>query len=129
MIWVSEVRPALYEYGAIVQVPYETGEATLAAAVARVMKLQRLKLENERQRQRVERFDHVMRIVSEVRHAVSSPLTSLLAESELTLMDSHQLNEEQHRSLTTMQLMSQRIRDLMMKLQALDLSGGRPEDG
>ena len=128
VIWAPELRPELYEYGAIVQVPREVGEATLAAVVGRVVKLQRLKLENSRQRQRVERFDHVMRIVSEVRHAVSSPLTSLLAESELMLMDSDQLNEEQHRSLTTMQLMSQRIRDLMMKLHELDKSGGRSTD-
>ena len=129
VIWVSDLRPDLYEYGAMVQVPYQAQEAALAAVVAHVMSLQRLKLENARQRQRVERFDHVMRVVSEVRHAVSGPLTSLLAESELMLMDSHQLNEEQNRSLTTMQLMSQRIRDLMMKLQELDLSGGRSEDG
>ncbi len=121
LLWISGLRPNLYECGAVVQIPYEVGEATLVSVAERLIANQRLKFENERQRGRVERFDHVMHTVSEVRHALSGPITSLLAEAELLLMDGHKLNEEQRRGVKTMQLMSQRIRDLLKRLQDLDL--------
>ena len=62
-----------------------------------------------------------MRVVSEVRHAASSPLTSLLAEAEMMLLDADQLSDEQTRSLETMQSMSHRMRDLLKQLKDLNL--------
>jgi signal transduction histidine kinase len=121
IIWTSEVRPALIEYGAIVQIPHEAGELALATAAERLLVLQRLKDEREKERERVERLDHIMQVVSEVRHAVNSPLTSLLAEAELMLMDADQFSEEHRRSLKTMQSMSHRVRDLIKQLQHLKL--------
>ncbi len=121
LIWVSETRPPLFECGVFVQVPIAAGEKALALAARRLLDFQRLKLENEQQRHRVERYDHVMRVVSEVRRDIGSPLTSLLAETELMLGDAGQLTEEQRHSLSTMQSMSQRIRELMKRLQDMTL--------
>ncbi|MEE8519983.1 MAG: histidine kinase dimerization/phospho-acceptor domain-containing protein [Gemmatimonadota bacterium] len=121
LIWVSEIRPPLFECGVFVQIPIACGEKALALAAQRLLDFQRLKLENEQQRHRVERYDHVMRVVSEVRRDIGSPLTSLLAETELMLEDAGQLTEEQRHSLSTMQSMSQRIRELMKRLQDMTL--------
>lgn len=121
LLWVPEPVPALFEYGAFVQVPYAAGEKTLATVAERLIGEQRMKLDMDSQRERLARYDHVMRVVSEVRHAVSSPLTSLLAEAELMLLDGDQLSDEQRSSLETMQSMSHRIRDLLKRLKELNL--------
>ncbi len=121
LLWVPEPNPTLFEHGAVVQVPYSASEKTLAIVAQRLIEQQRMKLDMDAQRDRLARYDHVMRVVSEVRHAASSPLTSLLAEAELMLLDADQLSDEQTRSLETMQSMSHRMRDLLKRLKDLNL--------
>lgn len=66
--------------------------------------------------------DHLERIseaVNDVRHAINSPLTAILAEVELMLMDADALNEEQVGGLRTIEEMAHRIRDLTARLKTV----------
>jgi signal transduction histidine kinase len=61
-------------------------------------------------------LSRVLEVVRDVRHEINSPLTAIMAEAELLLMDAEQLNQEQVQSLTTIVAMARRIRDLNAQL-------------
>ncbi len=52
-------------------------------------------------------------------HAISSPLTAILAEVELMLMDADDLNAEQVGGLRTIEEMALRIRHLSSQLKTI----------
>jgi signal transduction histidine kinase len=65
------------------------------------------------------RFEHVKRVVRNVRHEVGTPLTAIMAEAELLLMDAEQLTAEQTRSVEAIGAMARRIRDLVAQLESI----------
>ncbi len=66
-----------------------------------------------------EHLERISEAVGDVRHAISSPLTAILAEVELMLMDADDLNEEQVSGLKTIEEMAHRIRDLTAQLKTI----------
>ncbi len=123
VLWVSQVQPELLVYGALVQIPYSTDDAALVEAVERLANVQRLKESTARDSERVKRLDHVFDVVRSVRHEINSPLTAVMAETDLLLMDGDRLSTEQKRSLATIAEMASRIRDLCVRLRELDTDG------
>ena len=123
VLWVSRVQPELLVYGALVQIPYSTDDGALVEAVKRLANVQRLKENNARDSERVKRLDHVFEVVRNVRHEINSPLTAVMVEADLLLMDGDQLSKDQQRSLETIVEMASRIRDLCTRLRELDRDG------
>ena len=123
VLWVSHVQPELLVYGALVQIPYSTDDAALVEAVKRLANVQRLKEDTARDSERVKRLDHVFDVVRSVRHEINSPLTAVMAETDLLLMDGDRLSRDQKRSLETISEMAKRIRDLCSRLRELDTDG------
>jgi signal transduction histidine kinase len=66
------------------------------------------------------RLARVADAVRRVRHDINSPLTAIMAETDLLLMDAEDLTEEQRRSLETIAGMARRIRDLLAELRAIN---------
>lgn len=64
-------------------------------------------------------LERVKRVVRNVRHEVGTPLTAIMAEAELLLMDADQLSAEQTRSVEAIGVMARRIRDLVAQLEAI----------
>jgi len=64
-------------------------------------------------------LERVKRVVRNVRHEVGTPLTAIMAEAELLLMDADQLSAEQTRSVEAIGAMARRIRDLVAQLEAI----------
>lgn len=64
-------------------------------------------------------LERVKQVVRHVRHAVGTPLTAIMAEAELLLMDADQLNTEQTRSVEAIGAMARRIRDLVAQLEEI----------
>ncbi len=64
-------------------------------------------------------LERISEAVSDVRHAINSPLTAILAEVELMLMDADDLNDEQVRGLKAIEEMAGRIRDLVAQLKTI----------
>lgn len=119
VLWVPELQLELLDYGVFVQIPYTASDRVLAAAVQRLAEAQRAKSEIGKTRGQAGRFRHVVSIVRDVHHEVNSPLTAIIAETQLLLMDADQLSTEQRRSLETIEAMAQRIRDLLRQLEGL----------
>ncbi len=69
------------------------------------------------------RFEKVNRIVRDIRHEIGTPLTAIMAETELLLMDADQLSAEQTRSVEAIGAMARRIRDLMAQLEGITFDG------
>lgn len=67
------------------------------------------------------RLELLTRAVKDVRHDISTPLTAILAETELLLMDVDQLNAEQRRGVEAIGEMARRIRDLVSRLEEVKL--------
>lgn len=123
VLWVPDVQPDLLVYGALVQIPYSTDDDALVEAVRRLATVQQLKADNARDSQRVKRLDHVFGVVRDVRHEINGPLTAVMAETDLLLMDGDQLSLEQKRGLQTIGEMTDRISDLCARLRELDTEG------
>ncbi len=66
-----------------------------------------------------EKLRRVLAAVSHARHEINNPLTSILAETQLLLMDAATLAPEVQRSAKTVQEMAMRIRDVVRALQDL----------
>ncbi len=64
-----------------------------------------------------ERLERYVELVREVRHEINNPLTSLLAEAQLMLMDEDQLSSEQKRAVKVIEEQAQRIRELVRRLE------------
>lgn len=64
-------------------------------------------------------LERVKRVVRNVRHEIGTPLTAIMAEAELLLMDADQLSAEQTRSVEAIGAMARRIRDLVAQLEAI----------
>jgi signal transduction histidine kinase len=123
VLWVSHVQPELLVYGALVQIPYSTDDGALVEAVNRLAAVQQIKEANARNSERVKRLDHVFEVVRNVRHEINGPLTAVMAETDLLLMDGDQLSQEQKKSLQTIGEMADRIGDLCTRLRELDTEG------
>ena len=63
-----------------------------------------------------ERLERIIRVVRDIRHEIGTPLTAIMAEAELLLMDADQLNAEQTRGIEAIGAMAKRIRDLVAQL-------------
>jgi signal transduction histidine kinase len=66
-----------------------------------------------------ERLERISRIVRDIRHEIGTPLTAIMAEAELLLMDADQLSAEQTRSVEAIGAMARRIRDLVAQLEGV----------
>ncbi|HSG82668.1 MAG TPA: histidine kinase dimerization/phospho-acceptor domain-containing protein [Gemmatimonadota bacterium] len=119
VLWGGEFRLELLDYGAFIQIPDTVADSVLAAAVARLADVQRAKTALKRQREHASRFDRLLATVEAVRHEVNSPLTAIIAETELLLMEADQLTAEQRSSLETIEAMTQRVRQLVSRLHGL----------
>ncbi|MGD8866045.1 MAG: histidine kinase dimerization/phospho-acceptor domain-containing protein [Gemmatimonadales bacterium] len=64
-------------------------------------------------------LERLQQAVSHIRHEVGTPLTAIMAEVELLLMDADQLNAEQTRSVEAIGAMARRIRDLVAQLHEI----------
>jgi signal transduction histidine kinase len=80
-----------------------------------------MKREIDDNKERVGRLKHVMGVVNDVNHEINSPLTTIIAESQLMLMDADELKGEHRQSVETIERMSRRIRDLLQQLHELSL--------
>ena len=65
------------------------------------------------------RLERVDRFVRDFRHEIGTPLTAIMAETELLLMDADQLSAEQARSVEAIGAMARRIRDLVAQLEVI----------
>jgi signal transduction histidine kinase len=101
----------LAEAGVAVQLP----DSVPLAAVRRVVEQLRARATGED----AERLRQVLASVSHARHEVNNPLTSILAEAQLLLMDASTLPPEAQKSVQTIQEMAKRIRDVVRSLQSL----------
>jgi signal transduction histidine kinase len=119
VLWIREPWPELAEQGVLVQIPYAASDRVLLEAVRRAVDLQRLRLEAARGSAQAEQFRRVVEVVRRVRHDINSPLTAIMAETELLLMDADRLTSEQLRGLDTIEAMARRIRDLVADLRDL----------
>lgn len=123
VLWGSEFKIELLDYGAFIQIPDTVADSVLAAAIMRLVDVQQTKAALKTQRDRVGRVDKILTTVEVVRHEVKSPLTAIIAETELLLMDADKLSGEQVNSLQTIEAMTQRIRHLVGRLHGLDADG------
>jgi len=119
LLWVSELQLGFLDYGVFVQIPHSANDRVLAAAVQRSVEAQRSKSEVGKAREQARRLEHVTAVVRNVHHEINSPLTAILAETQLMLMDADQLSAEQRRSLEAIEAMAQRIRELLRQLDGL----------
>lgn len=101
----------LAEAGVAVQLP----DSIPLPAVRRVVERLRARATGED----AERLRQVLASVSHARHEVNNPLTSILAEAQLLLMDASTLPPEAQKSVQTIQEMAKRIRDVVRSLQNL----------
>ena len=68
------------------------------------------------QQAQLERIGQVLR---DIRHEIGTPLTAIMAEAELLMMDADQLSAEQKRSVESIGAMAKRIRDLVAELEGI----------
>lgn len=119
ILWTAELRPDLVDYGAFVQLPHDVDDRSLADAALWLLEVAR---SAERARDGADRegeLDRILDVVSRARHDMNNPLTAILAEVQLLLMDADQLSEEHRRSLRTVEEQTQRLREMVKTLQAL----------
>lgn len=120
VLWVDEPQPELLRSGALVQVPYAADDSILFGVVRRLLKLADLKARLGEPGGGEGRLDRITETVRDVRHAINSPLTAIMAEVELMLMDAEDFNEEQISGLETIGEMARRIRDLVAELNMIE---------
>lgn len=77
----------------------------------------------EREGRGKDQLERVKQVVRHVRHEVGTPLTAIMAEAELLLMDADQLSAEQTRSVEAIGAMARRIRDLVGQLEEISFEG------
>jgi signal transduction histidine kinase len=64
-------------------------------------------------------LDRLVQAVKDFRHDVGTPLTAIMAEAELLLMDADQLSAEQKRGVEAIGKMARRIRDVVAQLDSM----------
>ena len=119
IIWSPSPRTDLIEYGAYLQLPYDVSDEGLTETVRWLLSLHQARREAERGGGVARELDRALSLVTEIRHELNNPLTALMAEVQLLLMDADQFGEDQRQSLRTVEQMAQRMRDLVRRLQEL----------
>lgn len=107
----AEYGVRLAEAGVAVQLP----DSIASDALGRVVERLRARAGSAD----AERLRQVLAAISHARHEVNNPLTSILAEAQLLLMDAATLPPEAQKSVKTIQEMANRIRDVVRSLQSL----------
>ncbi len=120
VLWVDEPQAEFFPSGPLVQVPYSADDSILYGVVRRLLELADIKSRTAEPGGEGEHLDRITEVVRDVRHAINSPLTAIMAEVELMLMDAEDLNEEQVSGLSTINEMARRIRDLVAELKRID---------
>jgi signal transduction histidine kinase len=64
-------------------------------------------------------LDRVVQAIKDVRHDVGTPLTAIMAEAELLLMDADQLSAEHRRGVEAIGKMARRLRDVVAQLDGI----------
>jgi signal transduction histidine kinase len=65
------------------------------------------------------RLERISQVVRDIRHEIGTPLTAIMAEAELLMMDADQLSAEQTRSVEAIGAMARRIRDIVAQLEGI----------
>lgn len=118
IVWVATPRSDLLDYGGYIQVPHSAADRILADACRWLLKTRPSRDPSAGSSGSGE-LDRVLDVVARVRHDLNNPLTAILAETQLLLMDDHQLTEEQARSLRSVEEMAQRMREMVKDLRQL----------
>lgn len=105
----TETAVRLAEAGVALQLP----DSIPGPALRRVVERLRERASSDD----AERLRRVLAAVSHARHEVNNPLTSILAEAQLLLMDAATLPPDAQKSVQTIQEMANRIRDVVRSLQ------------
>jgi signal transduction histidine kinase len=119
ILLVSEFQPGLLGAGGHIQIPRELDSHKLADAVVRLIRWRR---EADSVEATDVRVAEMIRVIRRVRHDINNPLTSVMAETQLILMDADDLSEEQKRGLETIEAMAGRIRDLTQELHEITVT-------
>lgn len=64
-------------------------------------------------------LERINQLLRDVRHEIGTPLTAIMAEAELLMMDADQLSAEQTRSVGAIGAMARRIRDIVAQLEGI----------
>lgn len=64
-------------------------------------------------------LERINQLLRDVRHEIGTPLTAIMAEAELLMMDDDQLSAEQTRSVEAIGAMARRIRDIVAQLEGI----------
>lgn len=107
----SELNLRLAEAGVAVQLPDTVPPAVLRPLVE--------KIRARSSTGDAERLRQIVAAVSHARHELNNPLTSILAEAQLLLMDASTLSEDALKSVKAIHEMAARIRDVVRSLQSL----------
>lgn len=118
IVWVATPRSDLLDYGGYIQIPHSGADRILADACRWLLKT-RTSRDPSAGSSGSGELDRVLDVVARVRHDLNNPLTAILAETQLLLMDDHELTEEQARSLRSVEEMAQRMREMVKDLRQL----------
>jgi signal transduction histidine kinase len=102
-----DTHTRLAQAGVVAHLPADAPDSAVRAVLA---ELRAREVEGARMRE-------LLAAVARARHEVNNPLTSILAETQLLLLDASDLPGEVERSVRTIQAMAKRIRDVMRELQ------------
>jgi signal transduction histidine kinase len=119
VLWVAEPTIELLAYGTFMQIPHGFDDPLLTGAAQQLLALQRLKTDAREAKDQLRRYDYLAEAVAEARHGINSPLTAIMAEAELLLMDEDLLTEEQKGSLETIEAMAKRIAEYVDRLRTI----------
>ncbi len=119
ILLVSEFQPGFLAAGGHIQIPRAVDGRKLADAVVRLIRWRR---EADEVGATNDRVAEMIRVIRRVRHDINNPLTSVMAETQLILMDPDDLSEEQKRGLETIETMAGRIRDLTQELHEITVT-------
>lgn len=106
----TDVASSLAEVGVLTQLPVSVPSGTLRRIVEHLC----ARADSDDS----ERLQRVLTAVSRVRHDANNPLTSILAETQLLLMDASSLTPEVEKGVKAIHEMAVRIRDVLRELQA-----------
>lgn len=119
IFWAARPRADLVDHGAFVQLLHDVDDRSLAEVALWLCEVKRSMELASGGAARDDELDRVLSVVSRARHDMNNPLTAILAEVQLLLMDADQLSEEHRRSLQTVEEQTQRLREMVKTLQAL----------
>ncbi len=121
IVVVREHSVELLARGALTQVPRSSDGRLLAGAVERLLRARTGKVKGATGVPD-SRIDEMIAVIRRVRHDMNNPLTSIMAEAQLMLMDADDMSAEQRRGLETIEAMAVRIRDLTQLLHDITVT-------